>query len=323
MRAAHRIALALGAGAGLLFALGWPGGAHRADPRAGSGSLVGARESGAGRAPFQRPSPRALDDTQALSGRSGRDVGRRPLAGGRTDGRQDPLARGVAEAPDAREGGRSTAPERASGRLVRMASPVWHADGLARVEGVDLAGPRPLALWRIEPGVGHAAIVARTSSLDDGSFVFADVPLPGRGSWLTVSGPDERPLGARAAAPQALPARPPAVPTLEWVSVEDAVWRLRVRARAPGGHLLLADTAERELARAPVPEARLALQRPVDLTIPVPDGGAVLVAHELADGRRSEWWAAWPGAPVDPAAWPQAPDTPRGESQPVNEEETR
>ena len=171
---------------------------------------------------------------------------------------------------------------RSGGSRVFLAGSDRSAGGTAvRAHGFDPIAPRPLDLWQVHPDTGRAALLAHGESGADGSVVFDRLLVSDDGTLLVAAPPGASPHGAEASAPLEIVPRDPPPP---WATL-DAALVLRVRA-APRSSALVAALDETPIARVPAPGTspqRVALE-PDDVR-----GGGVLVAQELADGRRSGW----------------------------------
>lgn len=286
-----RVAVALAAVGAAAVALAWVGGARRATPgapradelrlpaRPGPLPPAGrARARAAVSAPWRGPGSEAWAAARTGAGASASQRPPPPAAAAR----DEETARTAPPSPAAPPG---HVPE----PLVWLEPPAWTPAGLGVVRGLDLLAPRPLVLWRLDPGSGRAAVVARGRSGADGRFRFDDVPLPGRGATLVVAGEDESPLAPTAAEPRALPPRQPAAPVARAGGGADGAWLVVLGAGPPGGAFVLADATGRELARVPLPQDARAARRSRTLDLAAPDPAPLLVAVELADGRRSPW----------------------------------
>lgn len=160
---------------------------------------------------------------------------------------------------------------------------------LQLADGLDLAGPRDLVLWRIDPESGRAAVLAESRSGDDGRFQFDRLLLPDSGATLVVT-----PLGADPNGPtaslsldstQRIPPPPPA-----WV-VGRRSGAVDVRV-VPGPGATVWVSPEREIAAQPVVFEGPGRSRRTGRLIRLPElenGEGWVVAQSLPDGRRSEW----------------------------------
>lgn len=177
---------------------------------------------------------------------------------------------------------------------------------LAHARGRDLAAPRALSLWRVAPGTGQAALLARSQSRADGSFAFERLLVSPREVHLVVVAGSRRPqsgespFGDEASAtatlaPARLPA--PAVALVE-TDADGETWQLRMHA-VSRAQLLVDDRwgASRYPIQAP---ARFAGRRNPTVLVEAPRGEQLLIAQQTPDGRRSGWVAVG-GYPAVPA----------------------
>jgi hypothetical protein len=170
------------------------------------------------------------------------------------------------------------------------------------IHGRDPAAPRAIELWRV---VGsRSARVATGRSRDDGTLELPALVLPA-GEVLLVASPRSAGPNAAAASQPVRASRDPSAPHLvtrdETVDASGvgALLSLQVEPAEPGGELIVMRTIaaldaqpaqQVEIARAPVGAAADGTRAKLDLVVALEAGDTeVLVAQQLADGRRSPW----------------------------------
>jgi hypothetical protein len=156
------------------------------------------------------------------------------------------------------------------------------------VAGVDRGGPRALELWRIRGG--RSARVAIGESVAGGAVAFPPLVLPGGDVMLVAAPIGSGPDGPGASTPIAV-RRDPSAPRVEVRESADGAAALHVVPAEPDGTIVvttLRGAVEVERARAAVVAPVDGAPAALDLAIALAPGeGALRVAHELPDGRRS------------------------------------
>jgi hypothetical protein len=157
-----------------------------------------------------------------------------------------------------------------------------------RFAGSDPEAPRALSLWRLRGE--RAAVIARTTSRPDGRFAFAPLMIPSAGLQVVATGAGRGPDDEGASPVRRLGARPPRPPRA-WAQLEsEGVWRVHVVPSEAAGAVRVASEAAVALGRFELSGLPGAGSRSLDLVVEPRDGaGRVWLAHELPDGRLSEW----------------------------------
>lgn len=159
---------------------------------------------------------------------------------------------------------------------------------LVHLDGVDAEAPRNLRAWRIEPG--GAVELARGRSLPDGRLAFPPVVVPRDGLTVVVTPAHREPGPGDADAVRTAPPRDPHPPHVRAAGHRGGETLVRVTPREGSGAIVVADGGGEVFGRHPLPPTFSATQRVLELAIaPAAGETSVLVAHELADGRRSPW----------------------------------
>lgn len=170
------------------------------------------------------------------------------------------------------------------------------------IRGRDPAAPRAIELWRL---VGsRAARVATGHSRSDGTLELPALVLPA-GEVVLVASPRGAGPHAAAASESVRASRDPSPPRLvardESVDPSGAgtLLSLQVEPAEPGGEIVVVRTIavldtqtvqQVEIVRVPVVVATDGARATLDLVVALEAGETeLLVAQELADGRRSPW----------------------------------
>ncbi len=186
-------------------------------------------------------------------------------------------------------GSASQTPVRDTGVRLEL-HPVARDDrGLSvRFIGSDPEAPRALSLWRLRGE--RAAVVARTTSQPDGRFAFAPLMIPSAGLQVVATGAGRRPEDEGASPVRRLGSRIPRPPRATAGLESQGVWWVHVVPSEAAGAVRVASEAAVALGRFELSGLPGAAPRSMDLLVAPGDGAdRVWLAHELPDGRLSEW----------------------------------
>ncbi len=156
-----------------------------------------------------------------------------------------------------------------------------------RATGFDPAAPRDLTLYRI--GETGAARLLEATSNTDGSVDFGTVLVPVRGIELVATAKGRKPaaheragaLRVRAAVPQ---------PRIAWLENDAPHFAFEVQPVLMEGWIVLADARGEIIERFEIERETRSPDRKRSLAIELTsDGDFVHIAHELPDGRSSDW----------------------------------
>ena len=176
---------------------------------------------------------------------------------------------------------------------------------VVEISGLDPDAPRKLVAWRIVDG--RAAILARGESDAAGRLHFPPVVAAGAGLEIVITDADSRPELPGASEVQRLAPRRPEPPQGRVLDAYAGEAVLRIVPTEASGAVLLAGSDGTVFARYPIPPMPAIAARVFDVALELyGDEAQVLMAHEFADGRRSEWRALDVGAPVVLEAAPES-----------------
>jgi hypothetical protein len=173
-----------------------------------------------------------------------------------------------------------------------LVDPLVVADTAPTLEitGVDPHAPRALVAWRVRGG--RSAILARGESDRDGRLKFPPVLAPGPGLRIVVTAGDSSPGLPGASEIRRLPPRPPSEPRGTVLAANGNEYVVRIHPTVGSGSVLLADARGAVFGQYEVPQSPEASGRVFDIVLtPTYGDQHILLAHELNDGRRSEWRA--------------------------------
>jgi len=154
--------------------------------------------------------------------------------------------------------------------------------------GFDPLGPRELLAWRLKNG--RFAIVARGESDRNGSLHFPDLVAARDGLEVVVTPVDGAPGLPGASDPRRWSARDPLPPHARLLTSDGEGHRIRIEPREGSGAVLLADAYGVVMERYPVVPSPIDATRAFDVSLTAAESETqLLVSHEFADGRSSEW----------------------------------
>ncbi len=164
------------------------------------------------------------------------------------------------------------------------------ASGSPSIElsGFDPLGPRDLVAWRLKNG--RRAIIARGSSDRAGEIHFPELVAPRNGLVIVVTAADSKPENPGASSARRSNGLLPSAPDAVVLDAYGSEYAVRIVPSEATGEIWLADAEGRVFAQYAVPNTPIASSRVLDVTLGLlADDTHVLVAHVLADGRRSDW----------------------------------
>jgi len=161
---------------------------------------------------------------------------------------------------------------------------------LRDVVGIDLAPPRTLTLWQIDPATRRSAAVAHAQSAAGGAVVFSDVLLPDAGATLVIAARGASPFGFAASQPELAPALALPPPRARIWPAADGWGELEFQPIV-GARDLQVEIAVRD-ARGRVLRREAATGEGVlRFAVPQPEPGEALWAAQWVGERRSPWVA--------------------------------
>jgi len=169
---------------------------------------------------------------------------------------------------------------------------------VVEITGLDPDAPRELLAWRIKNG--RAAVLVRGESDEDGRLIFPPVIAAGSGLEVVITGIDGHPDLPGASELRKLAPRAPEPPQGGVLEVHEGEAILRIVPTEGSGTVLLADLDGSVFARYPISPTPAIGTRAFDVVLELyGDDPQILMAHEFADGRRSDWRPLAVGAPTE------------------------
>ena len=156
------------------------------------------------------------------------------------------------------------------------------------LSGFDPYAPRDLVAWRILDG--RSAIMSRGESGEDGSIQFPALLAPRDGLEVVVTEAGLTPESPGASERRKLAPRTPAAPHATILEAGPEEYQVRIVAAETTGRVLLADLDGNVFAAYAIPLDPSPTHRVFDVALSVPPTDTMVwMAHELEDGRLSEW----------------------------------
>jgi hypothetical protein len=168
---------------------------------------------------------------------------------------------------------------------------------VVEISGLDPDAPRELLAWRIKNG--RSAILVRGESDEYGRLDFPPVIAAGSGLEVVITGVNGRPELPGASDVRKLAPRPPEPPQGRVLEAYEGEAVVRIVPTEGSGTVLLADLDGSIFARYPISPTPAIGARVFDVVLELyGDDPQVLMAHEFADGRRSDWRSMSVGEPT-------------------------
>ncbi len=168
---------------------------------------------------------------------------------------------------------------------------------VVEISGLDPDAPRELLAWRIKNG--RSAILVRGESDENGRLQFPPVIAAGSGLEVVITGVNGRPELPGASDVRKLAPRPPEPPQGRVLEAYEGEAVVRIVPTEGSGTVLLADLDGSIFARYPISPMPAIGTRAFDVVLELyGDDPQVLMAHEFADGRRSDWRSMSVGEPT-------------------------